>query len=214
MSQTASASTENTGSFGTRLRNFAIGALFAFVLLAPRLLQLGLSERAWLAFRIVLGISGAALVVLPLSLWNGWMTALAGLLFFITAILLPPAKPDINADDKAVELGAVTVLNGGEYQPGNAQAAAVRLFVGAEHIWALDRLLQPLLVIPAGEISSVHADQREGRWILRICWAGHSAEFSYAGIFAERLARAAEGSIRGVMRPALPVLPKRRAASA
>jgi len=49
---------------------------------------------------------------------------------------------------------------------------------------------------------------------LRIAWAGHAAEFSYGGIFAEHLARVAESTIRSVMRPAFPVLPQRRAAGA
>jgi hypothetical protein len=45
-------------------------------------------------------------------------------------------------------------------------------------------------------------------------WADQTAEFFYRGIFAEHLARVAETTLRGVMRPSLPVIPQHRAASA
>jgi len=106
------------------------------------------------------------------------------------------------------------VVNGGRYQPGNAAAAATRLFVGSEHIWALDSHLQPLLVIPIAEITSAAVEQAEGEWHLRVRWADRAAEFNYSGVFAEHLARVAEATLRGVMHPVLPVLPQRRAASA
>jgi len=46
----------------------------------------------------------AALVILPLGLGNNYAYALIGMVMFIAAILLPPAKPVISADDKAREL--------------------------------------------------------------------------------------------------------------
>jgi hypothetical protein len=78
----------------------------------------------------------------------------------------------------------------------------------------LDRRFRPLLEIPVGEITAICAEQSEESWRLRITWASHTSEFSYGGIFAEHLARVAETTIRSVMRPALPVLPQRRAAGA
>jgi hypothetical protein len=167
-----------------------------------------------MVLRIFLGVAGAALVLLPLGLWTSFVPAILGLAMFISAILLPPARPDANADDKAHELGALVVVNGGRFQPGGAPSAAVQLFVGAESIWVLDRSFRPLLEIPVSEITAASAEQSEESWRLRIAWAGHAAEFSYGGIFAEHLARVAESTIRSVMRPALPVLPQRRAASA
>ena len=38
----------------------------------------------------------------------------------------------------------------------------VQLFVGAEHIWALDSHFQPLLVIPAAEITSRECAAKKG----------------------------------------------------
>ena len=199
---------------GARFHNFVVGALFALVLLIPKLLRIRRNPQSWMAFRIVLGFAGAALVVLPLSLWNSWLAAIAGLAMFLAAILLPPATLHSLPDDKARELGSLVIINGGKYQPGNGSSAAVQLFVGAELIWALDSHFQPLLVIPAAEITSAIALQKKDRWILQVRWPENAAEFSYQGIFAEHLARLAESTLARVMRSPLPVLPRSRAASA
>ncbi len=191
-----------------------MNALFALAQLMHNLLHLRRNPRSWLVFRAALGFTGAALVVLPLSLWNSWIAAIVGLAMFTAAILLPPAKTGTSADRKARELGALVIVTGGEYQPGNAPAAAVQIFVGAENIWALDSRFQPLLVIPTSQISSVRAEESAGLWNLQIRWLDHTAEFSYRGIFAELLARRAETSLRAVMPAALPAAPKRRAAGA
>ena len=200
--------------FGERLRHLAVGALFALVLLIPKILHVRRNPRSWMLFRVFLGFAGAALVVLPLGLWNSYLLSLVGLALFIGAILLPPAKPETSVYDKARELGALVVINGGRFQPGSAPSAAVQFFVGAESVWVLDRSYQRLLEIPVGEITAACAEESAGSWRLRMTWANHAAEFSYRGVFAEHLARVAETTIRSVMRPALPVLPQRRAAGA
>lgn len=191
-----------------------MNALFALAQLAHNLLHLRRNPRSWLVFRVALGFAGAALVVLPLSLWNGWIAAIVGLAMFTAAILLPPAKTGVSANGKARELGALVIVDGGKYQPGNAPAAAVQIFVGAENIWTLDSRFQPLLIIPTSQISSVSAEESAGRWNLQIRWLDRTAEFSYGGIFADLLARRAETSLRAVMPAALPVASKRRAAGA
>jgi len=201
-------------SSAARLRNGFIGTVYSLGQIVPNLLHLRHNPRSWLVFRVALGFAGAALVVLPLSVWNSWIAAIIGLAMFTAAILLPSDNADTSADRKARELGALLVVNGGKYQPGNAPAAAVRIFVGAEHIWTLDSHFQPVLVIPTAEISSVRAEESGGRWNLQIRWTGHTAEFSYRGFFGERLARTAESTLRSVMRTSLPALPKRRAAGA
>jgi hypothetical protein len=201
-------------SSAARFRNGFIGTVFALAQIVPNLLNLRRNPRSWLVFRVALGFAGAALVVLPLSVWNSWIAAIIGLAMFTAAILLPSDNADTSADRKARELGALLVVNGGKYQPGNAPATAVRIFVGAEHIWALDSRFQPLLVIPTAEIYSVRAEESGGCWNLQIRWSEHTAEFSYRSFFAERLARAAESTLRSVMRASLPALAKRRAASA
>jgi hypothetical protein len=200
--------------FGKRLRHLTAEYLFALVLLISKIFQVRRNPRPRMFFRIFLGVAGAAMVVFPLGLGTGFVPAIAGLAMFICAILLPPAKPGANANEVARKLGALVIVSGGRYQRGSAPSVPVQLFVSFEHICVLDRRLQLLLEIPVGEISAAAAEQSAESWSLRITWANHTAEFSYHGLFAGRFARAAETPVRGVMRPALPVLPQRRAAGA
>ena len=201
-------------SFGKRLRRFAVGTLFALVLLVPKILHARRNPRSWMLFRVFLGVAGAALVVWPLSLGTNFVPAVIGLAMFIADILLPPARTDTSADDKARELGAFVVVNGGRFKLGEAPSFAAQLFVGAEQVSVLDPHFQSFLEIPVSEITSAQAEESEGRWFLRVKWGDKRSAFAYSGVFAEHLARVAESTIRGVMRPALPVLPQRRAAGA
>src|ERR1035438_9066321 len=155
-------------SIGPRLQKLAIGWLFAVVLLVPKVLNLRRDERSWTAFRILLGIAGAGLVILPLAFWNSWLAAIAGLTLFLTAALLPAARSTSTVDDKARELGALVVVNGGKYKPGSDAPAAAQLFVGADYIWVLDSHFEPLLTIPVSEISSVHAQGSGDQWIVHV----------------------------------------------
>ncbi len=200
--------------FGKRLRQIAVGTLFALVLLIPKILHVRRNPRSWLLFRIFLGFVGVALVVLPLGLGNGYLFSVAGLAMFIAAILLPPAKPETSADDKSHELGALVVVNGGRFKPGDTASFAAQLFVGVDHISVLNSNFQSFLEIPVSEISAACVEDSGESWHLRVTWSSRTAEFSYRGVFAEHLARVAESTIRSVMRPALPVLPQHRAAGA
>jgi len=199
---------------GTTLRHVLIGALFTVVLLVPRILHVRRNTKSWMLIRILLGIAGAALVISPVGLSNGYFVSLAGLTMFVLAILLPSAKPGLSADDKARELGALVVVNGGRFKLPDGPSFAAQLFVGTEHVWVLDLRFQSVLEIPVGEITSARAEESQGRWFLRVDWANKTAAFAYRGVFAEHLALVAESTIHSVMRPALPVLPQRRAASA
>jgi hypothetical protein len=210
---TAIASTSEDTLFH-RVKAFFGVALFLIIHRSPRLLQLHRNEKSWTLLRIALACFGAALVVLPLGLWNGWITAIFGLLLFVAAILLPPAELESGTDRKARELGAQTVVSGGEYQSGNAPAAEVRLFISPTQISALDGHFNPLLVIPTPDISSLRVDRRDPLWFVQIHWADHKAEFAYSSFFAERLARLAEHSIRAALPQELAANPKRRAVSA
>jgi hypothetical protein len=204
------------------------------VLLIPKLLNIRRDRHSWLAFRVVLALAGASLVILPLSLWNSWTAGIAGLALFLAAILLPAAKPDTILADTAAQLGALVIVNGGAYQPenseldtaqlesaesasarsANAAAETVQLFVCPDRIWALDSHLHPLLVIPISQIASATAAESGNDWILRVRWDHHTSDFHYRGIFAEHLARVAESTVRSVIHPILSVLPQKRAATA
>ena len=214
MSAQSSPAISEQESLGKRIRHFAVGMLFAFVLLIPKILQARRNPHSWMLFRLFLAVGGAALVVIPLGAWSSYVPSVIGLSMFISAILLPSAKPQSSAADKAREFGALVVVNGGRFKLGEGASFAAQLFVGAERISVRDSRLQSILEIPVSEIASAEADERHGRWLLRVNWGNKTAAFAYGGVFAEHLARVAETTIRGVMRPALPVLPQRRAAGA
>ena len=197
-----------------RLRNFVGAAAFLLIQHSPKLVQLYRNEKSWALFRVALGIFGAALVVLPLGLWNGWLTAIFGLLLFVASILLPPAETVSATDLKARELGAQTVVGGGEFQSGNASPVLTQLFLSPDHLWALDKEFNPLVVIPTHEIKSVLVEPSGDNWLLQIRWADHKAEFSYSGFFAERFARLAQDSIRSFTASSAPVVAKRQSAGA
>ena len=214
MSTPANPAAAQTESIFIRLRNIGVGIFFAIVLLVPRILDIRRNPGSWLAFRIFLGFAGAALVILPIGLWNSYLLAIGGLALFITSILMPPRRATNTADEKARELGALIVVNGGRFQPNNERASSVQIFVGAEQIWVLNSKFRPLLAIPVNAISSASVEPMRNRWVLRLRWNDLTAEFSYRGFFAEHLARVAETTLQSVIRPALPVIPQRRAASA
>ena len=200
--------------FSSRLREIAVGAAFALVLLIPKVLRIRENPASWLAFRLILGFAGAALVVLPLGIWNNWLVAPAGLCLFLASILLPPAKAHLGVDDKLQELGALVVVNGGDYLSDQGVPVAVRLFVAPEQISVLDSAFQQVLVIRSSEIATVAATPVENAWMLRIVWPGGAAEFLYQGFFAEHLARVAQTTVRSVVPAPLPVLQQTRAANA
>ena len=214
MSAASSPAISQQESFSRRLRHLAVGGLFAIVLLIPKILQARRNPRSWMLFRLFLALGGAALVVVPLGAWSSYAPSLIGLSMFISAILLPSAKPQSSAADKARELAALVVVNGGRFKLGEGTSFAAQLFVAAERISVLDSRLQSILEIPASEITSAKAEEHHGRWFLRVNWGSKTAAFAYDGVFAEHLARVAETTIRSVMRPALPVVPQRRAAGA
>jgi hypothetical protein len=198
----------------------AFGAgFFLLIQRSPRLVQLYRNERSWSLLRVAMGIFGAALVILPLSLWHGYFTAVAGMVLFVVSILLPPAELESATDRKARELGAQTVISGGEYHlPNagvpNASGTAVQLFISRAQTWALAKNFEQLVVITTGEISSLDVEPWKDRWLLRVRWSEHKAEFLYKGIFAERFARLAEESLRQANLATQPKPDKRRAARA
>jgi hypothetical protein len=195
-----------------RIKGACGAALFLVIQSSPKILKIYRNEQSWTLLRVALGLFGAALVILPLSLWHGYFTAVFGLAFFVLSILLPPAELESATDRKARELGAQTVVSGGEYQPGNADATSVQLFISPSHTWAMDKNHDPQVVITTGEIAKVDVIPSEHHWLLVVRWGEHKAEFVYKGIFAERFARLAEESLRQASLASQPPPVKGRAA--
>jgi hypothetical protein len=214
MSTSPNSAVQQQVSVPLRLRNYAIGSLFALVLLVPKLLLIRRDPRAWTTFRVLLGIAGAALVILPLSLWNSWLAAIAGLALFLFASLMPSARPNQDLDAKTHELGALVVVNGGSYRgPGGAEIP-VKLFAGPQTISLLDSQLQCRLTLGTPQISSVQVGEVEGTWVLRIRCGDRAEDLSYRGVFAEHFARVAESTLLSLIPATLPMLPMRRSATA
>lgn len=161
-------------SLTDKFRNFATSIPFALVLLVPKLLRLRHNGRYWMAFRILLAVTGALLVIQPLRLVNPWLPRI--IVMFLIAILLPAATSLTRVDDKVRELGALVVVNGGDFQPPRAVRA-----------------------IPLVEVLSLAATQSDDGWVLSINGSHQSVEFSYRGVFGEHLAGVAESTIRSVL---------------
>lgn len=215
MSTTPRAITTEAENLLQRVKNGFGEMFFALIQRSPKLLALHRNEKAWALFRFVLGCFGAALVVLPLSLWRGYITAVFGLAMFVVSILLPPAELESDTDRRARELGAQTVVSGGEYQAPDGPPVAVQLFISPVHVWAMNDKLEGVVVITTGEISSLRLESsKEDDWTLTVRWNVHRADFLYKGIFAERYARLAEESLRHANACTQPNPEKRRAANA
>jgi hypothetical protein len=212
MSTTPNVITAEQENLPQRVKGALGTALFLLLQSSPKLLKLYRNEQSWALFRVALGCFGAALVVLPLSLWHGYFTAVFGLMFFVLSILLPPAELESATDRKARELGAQTVVSGGDYQPGNATSTAVQLFISPSQTWAMDKRYQPQVVITTGEIATVDVLPSENHWLLIVRWGDHKAEFLYKGLFAERFARLAEEALRQASATSQPPAVNRRVA--
>jgi hypothetical protein len=184
-----------------RFRESVAESLFYLSRTYPKLLTLRSTPRAWTLFRFVLGTAGAALVVLPLSLWNAWAFAPVGLVLFLVAVLLPPLRHDPGTAQAMAQLGAYRVLDGGRYSSATEGVMPVNLFLAQSRVWALDHTLRPLVVIPSDEIVLAAAFPLQNDWILRIGWKENSAEFIFDGLFAERRARSAEAGLRHLVQP-------------
>ena len=214
MSTTTTSETQPRESVLLRLRQAMSAAAFAALRWTPRLKQLRHSPGAWFAVRLGMGLLGAALVVLPLSLGYFLILPILGMALFLAAILLPPSPHEVSDEEIARELGAQWIVEGGDYQPGHVLGFPAKIYVGAEEVWVLDPLHRTLVVIPVAEIASADAEETDGKWAFRIRWQGGEALFAYDGMFAAHLAKIAQDTVRGVLRRAEPAKGKAQAAGA
>ena len=126
-----------------------------------------------------------------------------------------PTQPRATFADKARELGAHQVVDGGRYHiPNSSSSVSVQLFLSSERISALDARFGLLVEIPTVEITSFLALQSGKDWFLEVLWSDHAAEFSYHGSSAERLAHIAENAIRSHAPASAPPVSQSRAAGA
>jgi len=172
------------------------------------------NPHSWFVFRLVMGFFGAALVLLPLALPQSWIAAIFGLALFLTAILLPPVVAPRSENEMAPVTRAGLTLHGAEFCSGLAAPVPVELFVSEEQILAMKADLEPAVVVPASELTSVFLQRSEKSWLLFLHWSGKETAFAFHGPLAERHAKKAEAAIHHLGRAISPARPKARAAGA
>ncbi|HLK05103.1 MAG TPA: hypothetical protein VKT53_11745 [Candidatus Acidoferrum sp.] len=183
---------------------------------SQRRFRLRQNPHSWFAFRLALGLFGAALVLLPLALPQSWIASIFGLAFFLTSILLPPAHTPELAESSLQPTPPKhrIVLTGAEYSSADALPVAVKLFVSEEQVLAIKPDLQQAALVPCNALHSIFLQRSGDSWFLVMESTDHETVFSFRGIFAERNARKAESAIRQFV-PAKPSeKPKVRAAGA
>ncbi len=210
----------------TRLRRGALWLLFAAVLLIPKIMALRRRPRVWNGMRmaaIVLGLAASVAGFAALHKNPGRaLTITAGALLVVLALTIPAEQSAISStssqlvDLRARQLGALVVVDGGEYLVANNQNVSARIFVSAERLWVLNTALDIVAEIPVPQIAAVRVERESQQtasaneiWNLVIAGEQVTASFVYCGHFAEHLARVAEETIGGQIRRALPILPSR-----
>lgn len=210
---------ETSEGIAARARRGALWLLFAAVLMIPKALSLR-RKRSWNAVRLAAALLGLCAILAGFGAIHGNAARIAaiagGALLGILALTIPPeqtaASPQASSsiDMRARTLGALVVVDGGEYQ-SDGRAVAAYLFVGPHSVWALDSALEILIEIPTAQISAMRAE-REGppgageTWKLCVLCEHSTANFIYRGPFGEHLARVAESTIGTQLRRELPVL--------
>ena len=193
-----------TASGYSRLRDSLADSLFHISRAFPKLLALRSMPSAWTVFRLMLGGIGAGMVVLPLSLWNGWAFAPVGLVLFLLAVLLPPVRKSRGGRRASEQLGAYLVLDGGRFV-AETGSPTVNFYLTETRVWALDQEMRPVVVFPANEITLLTTVPVEGDSILRVGSKSNVAEFRFAGLFAERRARLAAEGLRHLVQSGEPL---------
>jgi hypothetical protein len=197
---------------GLSLKRAAIGVLFFLILLIPRVRRLRRRVRLWTVIRISSGLAGLALVWL---FYHGRGTGfiVAGILVILLGLLVRATPVQKSLDDRARELGALAVLNGGTItvSPGEPPCS-VNIFASAERL-TVESGARTVAEIPLGRVQRCAAralEPGEGKlWELEVAWGSpdpQTAKFRFAGFFAEHLARVAETAIENLRRKELTVL--------
>jgi hypothetical protein len=190
-----------------RLRRGALWLVFGTILMIPKANRLRRRRRAWNLGRVVAGLAGAAMVVLPVETAHRQPAWLAGGIFLLLiALLAAPERNPISVDARARELGALLAVDGGFYEDANRVRQRVKLFVGPDRVWVLDTALRVLFEIQLQQVRVVSLEPVDTNWKLRLDCGQNSPEFLYGGIFAEHFARVAESTVRSRLYRELPVL--------
>jgi hypothetical protein len=140
------------------------------------------------------------LIVLPLSIWNAWLFAPVGLLFFMLAVLLPPVTESPDLGRVVKQLHAYSAFDGGKFLSEEGPVE-IRLLIAKDRIWGLNEKLNPLLVIPSEEFSFVQLTESDNSWLVELGWGQNRAMLLFDSLFAERRAHVALSGLQRVVKP-------------
>lgn len=191
-----------------RLRRAGLFVLFSTVLLIPKTLALRRRRTVWNGLRVLAVLGGGLLIAAGTVSGIDSTRLLLGGLMILLALGIPPQKNSGSMDERARELGALVVLNGGLYRVGNEKPVPVRLFLAPERLHVLDERERPVLEIPVADVRAVRVTG-EGQGTERtlvVEWQDGKAEFLYQGFFAEHLAEVVRRTVDSRLRSKLRVL--------
>ena len=169
--------------------------------------------RAWNVLRAIValasvGLIAGAAIAASFAAFAGVLSILAATVLLLAAIVIAPKRAQQSLDDRARELGALIVVNGGEYGGGRGTPAPAHLCVGDDRVWILDSALSVQLEVRFASLKSVRAESTGAdRWKLEFLSRDSSAGLLYEGPFAEHFARVAESTVRSQLHRELPILP-------
>jgi hypothetical protein len=189
-----------------RLRRGLLWAIFALVLMIPKLNRLRRRRRTWTLVRVLMSVTGTALLGVAAARGHSATPLAAGVLLLLVALILAPERPEFSIDARAKELGALIVVDGGRYSDMSGSVHRAKLFLAPDRLLVLDLKLQVLAEIPLQEIRTLAVEPVNDDWTFRVEQAQTAAMFIYKGTFGEHLARVAEATVRGQLYRELPVL--------
>jgi len=202
------------------LKKGALSALFAAILVIPKVRRLRRKIWEWSAVRLVVAGLGCLLGWRYKHAHGGLADLVVGVALMAFGLLVRAKPQTKSVDAQARELDALVVLNGGAFIPHGAERPSrlASIFVNPDRLFVVDEREHRLEEIPVVRVRELVArpvplpgepEAEAQTWELAITWEAtemRTARFRYDGVFAEHLARVAENTVRNLMRRELPVL--------
>src|SRR5260370_2612493 len=188
-----------------RLRRGTLWLIFGLILLIPKVNRLRRRGRLWSFVRIIIALAGVAILAVGVARGHSYALVAAGALMLLFALVVSPERRQFSVDARARELGALIVVDGGNYVDASGGRRRTKLFLAPDRLWVLGAALEVLLEIPLQQIRSLSVRPTGTDCSLRVEWAEATAEFLYEGTFGEHLACVAEATVRSRLYRELPV---------
>lgn len=189
-----------------RLRRGVLWVIFALVLIIPKTNRLRRHRLAWNCGRLITGLVGIAMVAWGAAGGHHLALLVTGAGLLLLALALAPKSADFSIDERARQLGALIVVDGGRYLDDAGALRPAKLFIGPDRLWVLNPALQILLELPLIQIRALTVEPAGAVWRLRLDCNHSETQFVYEGSFAEHLARVADETLRSQLYRELPVL--------